>query len=93
MAYDVVSRSQDGQLELSYLLNHLESDREEPKPASENSERISYSGSFPTMEEVESFFFEEALRRSENNQSEAARLLGISQSTLSRWLKKKRTLE
>lgn len=91
MAYDVVSRSQDGQFELSYLLNHVESDREEPRTAPESGERISFSGPFPTMDEVESYFFEEALRRSENNQSEAARLLGISQSTLSRWLKKKRS--
>jgi len=90
MAYDVVSRSQDGQFELAHLLTYVENDREEPKAAAETDERISFSGSFPTMEEVEAYFFEEALRRSENNQSEAARLLGISQSTLSRWLKKRR---
>lgn len=91
MAYDVVSRSPDGQFELAHLLTHVESDREEPKTAPESGERLSFSGPFPTMDEVESFFFDEALRRSENNQSEAARLLGISQSTLSRWLKKRRS--
>ena len=47
-------------------------------------ERFSFQGPFPTLSEVEDVLIEEALRRTEGNQSAAARLLGVSQSTLSR---------
>lgn len=45
---------------------------------------ISYREPFPKLSEVEDFFINEAMKRSEGNQSAAAKLLGISQSTLSR---------
>lgn len=51
-------------------------------------ERLSWSGPFPMLEEAERFLITEALRRCQNNQTAAARLLGVSQSTLSRWLQK-----
>lgn len=40
----------------------------------------------PTLREAEEFLFTEAMRRARGNQSVAARLLGVSQSTLSRRL-------
>ena len=86
----MVSRSPDGQGELSYLLSYLGSERAGAESVVDQEERISYSGRFPTMEEVESYFYSEALKKAQQNQSEAARLLGISQSTLSRWLKRRR---
>jgi transcriptional regulator with PAS, ATPase and Fis domain len=49
---------------------------------------ISYSGRFPTLREAEEFLIAEALKKSGGNQSLAARLLGINQSTLSRRQKK-----
>ncbi len=45
---------------------------------------ISYTGRFPTLQEVEEFFIRQAMQISDGNQSRAAELLGISQSTLSR---------
>jgi DNA-binding NtrC family response regulator len=48
---------------------------------------FSYRGPFPTLKEVEEYFISEALNRAEGNQSLAARMLGVSQSTLSRRLK------
>jgi DNA-binding NtrC family response regulator len=42
----------------------------------------------PTLREAEEFLFREALRRANGNQSVAARLLGVSQSTLSRRMSK-----
>jgi transcriptional regulator with PAS, ATPase and Fis domain len=42
----------------------------------------------PTMKEVETFLIREALRQSRGNQSAAAKILGLSQSTLSRWLQR-----
>jgi DNA-binding NtrC family response regulator len=44
----------------------------------------------PTLGESRQLLVEEALRRAEGNQSIAARLLGISASALSKWLKSKK---
>jgi len=46
------------------------------------------SGPLPTLAQMDSLLVEEALRRTDNNQSMAARLLGISQPALSKRLKK-----
>ena len=53
--------------------------------------RISFSGMFPTLLEVEDFLIAEALKKTHGNQSLAAQLLGVNQSTLSRRQKKKGT--
>lgn len=45
---------------------------------------VSYAGNFPTLQHVNDFFIAEALRITNGNQSAAADLLGVSQSTLSR---------
>jgi len=47
----------------------------------------------PKLQDVEDFLFSQALHRSGGNQSMAAQLLGISQSTLSRWLRAKQQVE
>lgn len=44
---------------------------------------------FPKLKEVENILVEEALKKANNNQSAAAKLLGISQSKISRKLNKK----
>jgi DNA-binding NtrC family response regulator len=45
---------------------------------------------FPTLAEGRQLLVDEALRRADGSQSVAARLLGISQSAVSRWLKGRR---
>jgi DNA-binding NtrC family response regulator len=45
---------------------------------------ISYTGEIPTLQEVEEFFIDEAMKKVGGNQTLAAKILGISQSTLSR---------
>ncbi|MDC7222952.1 MAG: sigma-54 dependent transcriptional regulator, partial [Spirochaetales bacterium] len=45
-------------------------------------------GHIPTLEEVENMFIREALKYHNGNQQGAADMLGISQSKISRWLKK-----
>ncbi|KGE72429.1 sigma-54-dependent transcriptional regulator [Spirochaeta lutea] len=42
----------------------------------------------PTMAAVEDFLYDRALALCEGNQSKAASMLGVSQSTLSRWLRR-----
>ena len=46
------------------------------------------NGPLPTLAQMDSLLVEEALKRTDNNQSMAARLLGISQPALSKRLKK-----
>ena len=53
-----------------------------------NPPRISFSGRFPKLHEVEDYLIAEALKKTGGNQSLAAQLLGINQSTLSRRQKK-----
>jgi DNA-binding NtrC family response regulator len=88
---DAVSRNSSSVLSLAFFKAYIrdqkspESSVEEPMDAT-----ISYSGEFPSMQEVEEFFISEAMKRSGGNQSIAAELLGVSQSTLSRRLRSKK---
>jgi transcriptional regulator with PAS, ATPase and Fis domain len=45
---------------------------------------ISYTGPIPKLCDVEEYLIKEAIEKSGGNQSLAAQMLGISQSTLSR---------
>jgi len=47
---------------------------------------LGIGGAFPTLKEATGFLVDEALRRTEGNQAQAARLLGISPPALSRRL-------
>ncbi|MFW5694093.1 MAG: sigma-54-dependent transcriptional regulator [Alkalispirochaeta sp.] len=88
MMADAVSRMRGDALPVSALQEYLDR-APEPAPsgnASRSGERFSWTGPFPPLQEVEEFLIHEALRRSDYNQTAAARLLGISQSTLSRRL-------
>ncbi len=57
-------------------------------PAGGDARIFTYTGAFPTLQEVEDYFVSQALERSGGNQSIAARMLGVSQSTLSRRLRR-----
>jgi DNA-binding NtrC family response regulator len=58
-------------------------------PAGETVSLSSVFGRFPTLEELTEFAVGEALATADNNQSQAARLLGISRQALNKRLKKK----
>lgn len=100
MLVDAVSQSRDDALSTEtieeYIARHGSTRHGSPRhgPKIEDrlllspTERFSWSGEFPRLDEVEGFLIDEALRRTDNNQSAAARLLGVSQSTLSRRLRK-----
>ncbi|MBN1697345.1 MAG: sigma 54-interacting transcriptional regulator [Spirochaetales bacterium] len=49
---------------------------------------ITYSGNFPTIDEVEYFFIQQAMKKANGNQRIASKLLGLSTSALNRRLKK-----
>ena len=93
MIADAVSSSRGGELSVpvlrQYIQIHSEGRVGEGETRTEDG-RFSWNGPFPRLAEVEEALCAEAMRRSADNQSAAARLLGISQSTLSRRFAKKR---
>lgn len=86
---DAMSRSRGNELSIPVIRSYLEQHGEIEKEVwrSDGSVRFQWIGAFPTIEEVTTYLIEEALKRTAHNQSAAARLLGVSQSTLSRRLK------
>lgn len=91
MIYDAVSLHESGILSLKYFKDFIKRNTESFNTSDDNSDEkpISYSGKFPTLKEAEDFLIAEALKKSKGNQSIAADLLGVNQSTLSRRLKEK----
>jgi DNA-binding protein Fis len=53
-----------------------------------NGAPVSYTGEIPKLKDVEEYLIAQAVKIAEGNQTIAAQFLGISQSTLSRRLKK-----
>lgn len=52
-------------------------------------EKVIFGNRLPTLSEVRSELFDEALRRTDGNQSSAAQLIGVSRQAVSKYLKKK----
>jgi DNA-binding NtrC family response regulator len=91
MIFDAVSRHKSRILSLSvfkeYMNKHKEHQVKKWEETETGGKKINYSGGFPTLKEVEDFFIKEAMEKAAGNQSIAAQLLGIAQSTLSRRFK------
>lgn len=89
MIYDAMSRHEGGILSLAVFRAYIEEQTgSTPSEVPITGEQpLSYGGRFPTLREVEEFLFAEAMEKAGGNQSIAARMLGIAQSTLSRRLK------
>jgi DNA-binding NtrC family response regulator len=91
LVYDALGRLEGRALSLQPFREYLTARGvQAPRPkerSPEGTRGFAFGEPFPTLREVEAFLIEEALKRSRGNQSLAARLLGINQSTLSRRLK------
>jgi DNA-binding NtrC family response regulator len=100
LVFDALGRLEGGVLSLTPFREYLAArgvkerdaqEREAAAPGQEGSgpqgARFAFGEPFPTLREVEAFLIQEALKRAQGNQSLAARLLGVNQSTLSRRLK------
>ena len=86
LVHDVVSRESGSTLPAEYFIDYIEGHRQEPGRPGAETQRFSFAEPFPMLRDVERFLIDEALERSDGNQTVAARMLGISQSTLSRRL-------
>ncbi len=84
IVFDVVSRVGERPIDESDLLDHPLLSRQRVLESA--GARLSYTGAIPTLEEAEQFLIQEALEQTKGNQTAAAKLLGVSQSTLSRRL-------
>ncbi|MBY5991500.1 sigma-54-dependent transcriptional regulator [Ferrimonas balearica] len=83
LAYDAVSRSQEGRLCLDPFRQAV--------PASEDAtpaDHLVFPAQLPTLAQMDELLIDEAMSRTAGNQSAAAALLGLSQSALSRRLAK-----
>jgi len=103
LLYDAVSRTEGTLLNIKPILSYLQSQSRSNKGEQEHKQlkppdsSIPFSflpsapGSgerIPTLKEVEEALVRHALTLTGGNQSAAAKLLGISQSTLSRWIQR-----
>jgi DNA-binding NtrC family response regulator len=93
MIFDTVSRHRSGVLSLEALKTHMGVHPDNPSdpPRAEavtDGPLITFSSRLPTIREATELLVAEALKRTDGNQSVAARLLGISQQALSKRLKK-----
>ena len=95
MIYDAISLHDSGILSLTYFKKYLKDNKQNLSGIDlsgrnlEEKQRFIFNGPFPTINEVEEFLISEALKKAKGNQSIAANMLGINQSTLSRRLKEK----
>lgn len=92
MVFDAVSRYRAGVLSLESFNIHIhgEPSHGDLLPSLGvrlDDQPITFSHRLPTIKEAAGLLIEEALRRSDGNQSRAARMLGISQQALSKRLK------
>jgi DNA-binding NtrC family response regulator len=86
-----MSWAEGGSLPASYVSEYIGRQRAKTASLTEafppgGAEKLDVDGRFPTLAEITERHVSEALRRSGGNQSAAARLLGVSQSTISRKL-------
>jgi DNA-binding NtrC family response regulator len=97
LIYDAVSQHSGGKLSLASFRQTIAQERNDPGFAEEESElgnpflNLKESGKdFPTLKDAENFLIQEAMKISEDNQTIAAELLGITRLTLNKRLVRSR---
>jgi DNA-binding NtrC family response regulator len=90
LIFDTVSRSSEETLNESYVKEYCAKASDQPmeQERTGNGAPVSYTGEIPKLKDVEEYLIAQAVKIAEGNQTIAAQFLGISQSTLSRRLKK-----
>ena len=93
MIFDAVSSHASGKLSMDLFKAHISkkhpsSSTDPADPFPEKGALISFSHQLPTLKQIEQLLIDEALHRSNGNQSIAAMSLGISRQALNKRLKK-----
>ncbi len=92
MVYDAVSTSKGKTISLQQFHLHINQGKsqgvihENLPDSSEDKALFLLTGTLPTIKQANLYLIQEAMRRSNNNQTMAAKLLGISRQTLARYL-------
>jgi DNA-binding NtrC family response regulator len=91
MIFDAMAQHTTGPLALGTFRAHMQRSREMgadvPSPVAAPRTPVQFGDPLPTLKEVTRLLIQEALRRTANNQSMAASLLGVTQQALSKRLK------
>jgi DNA-binding NtrC family response regulator len=94
LVFDAVSRHESGPLRIAPFREYLQRENIQETTLSivgaSDDFSIHFQGKFPRLKEVEDLCIQRAFEKANGNQSVAAILLGISQSTLSRRIKSKK---
>lgn len=93
MIFDAVSRHRSRLLSMEVFRNTIDADLHKTNLMSPKAVEFHPDLQLPSLNEMDHYLIEEAMERAENNQSLAARILGISQPALSKRLKKKHQLD
>ena len=72
------------------FLEKINTNQESPKTGETDKEPVTFS-SFPKLKDVEQFLINKALKNTGGNQTQAARLLGISRKALNNRLTRNKT--
>ncbi len=93
MVYDAVSSHKSGKLSMDVFKSHITktypgTDTVSKDPESAKIDLITFGLQLPTLKQAEQLLVDEALQRSNGNQSIAAGLLGISRQALNKRLRK-----
>lgn len=92
MLYDAVAQTTGDTIELEHLLAKLSSTPVIPPTHSDNS-RWSNIEELPTIKDATEQLIEEVLKRTQNNQKDAAKILGLTRQALYKRLSRKRNQE
>ena len=93
MVYDAVTRHSSGVLSMAVFRENM-ARRDSPADGKQSADEgtvneIIFPAVLPTIQQTTHLLVEEAMRRTGGNQTQAARMLGISQQALSKRLKAK----
>ncbi|MCH8550304.1 MAG: sigma-54 dependent transcriptional regulator [Natronospirillum sp.] len=93
IAFDALSRSDNGELAPEHLSLISDAGADEPAASDQSLVQFPLDRRLPSLAEMDEILIEEALFRADYNQSIAAQFLGISQPALSKRLKRMRNPE
>lgn len=85
MVHDAVSNHSGGVLALTQFLRHIDAHRELERQKGGGSGGLVFPARLPTLREMTLLLTQEALTRAGNNQTAAARLLGLSRQSLNKY--------
>lgn len=91
MVFDAMSRHQNQMLSMTSFTAYITAPATEARVESEEKDEgsVVFPTKLPTLKEISDLLVDEALSRTEGNQSMAAKLLGVTSSALNMRLKKK----